>query len=112
MNVGNMRERVAIKGYTTVKSATGAEINTETTIAAVWASVTPIRGRESQDVGRLAALQTYLVKIHYRTDVDTSNFIVWGAKSMQIRSVTDRWEKDKGTPEQFLTLECEHGAQV
>ena len=111
MNQGNMRERVIIKGYTVTKSATGADIKTETTIATVWANIKPVRGGESQDVGRLAAMQTYLVKI-YKRDIDTSNFIVWGAKEMQIRSISDRWEQEKETPGQFLILECEYGAQV
>lgn len=112
MNVGKMRERVAIKGYTTATSGTGAITETPTTIATVWASVMPIRGNESQDVGRLAAIQTYLVKIYHRTDVDTSNYITWGSKDMQIRSVSDRWMQNKETPGQFLTLECEYGSQV
>ena len=110
--IGEMRHKVTIKGYSVVKSATGADIKTETTIGTVWATIKPVRGNESQDAGRLAAKQTYLIKIYSRTDVTTANFIVWGAKEMQIRAITDRWMQDKSTPGQFLTLECELGSQI
>ena len=112
MNLGHMRERIIIKGYSVVTSATGAQTQTETTTATVWASVKPVRGKEGEDAGRLASLQTYLVKIHHRTDIDTSNHVLWGTKEMQIRSISDRWMQDKETPEQFLTLECEYGSQI
>lgn len=112
MNIGQMRDRVVIKGYTTVTSATGAKTRTSTTIATVWASIKPVKGYEGQDVGRLAGIQTYLVKIYDRSDVTTANYITWGTKDMQIRSVSDRWMQNKETPGQFLTLECEYGTQV
>ena len=112
MNLGNMRERITIKGQTIAVSGTGAQTTTDTTIASVWASVKPVRGNESDDAGRLASIQTYLVTIHYRADIDTANFITWGAKELQVRAVTDRWEQNNGTPTQFLTLECEYGRQI
>ena len=112
MNLGDMREQITLKGYTTVKSGTGAETRTETTIATVWAKITPVRGREAQDAGRQTPLQTYLVKIHKRTDLDTLDFVVWGTKDMQINSIEDRWQKDNDPPGLFLTMECEYGPQV
>ncbi|WP_339862359.1 phage head closure protein [Paremcibacter congregatus] len=110
MNIGSMRERVTIKKYTTVQSATGATTDTETTVATVWANIKAVRGTEAQDAGRLAAKQTYLVTIYTRT-LETGYFLLWGTKKLNIRSISDRWEQNKGVPGQFLTIEAEDGVQ-
>lgn len=112
MNVGEMRHQITLKGYTVVISATGAEERTPTTIATVWAKITPVRGGEAPDAGRNTPLQTYLVKIHNRSDLDTLDYVVWGAKEMQINSISDRWQQDGDEYGLFLTMECEHGTQV
>lgn len=112
MNVGEMREKITLKGYSVVKSATGAETRTAATIATVWAKITPVRGREAPDAGRNTPLQTYLVKIHNRTDLDTLDYVVWGAKDMQITGISDRYQQDGDEAGLFLTMECEYGAQV
>jgi SPP1 family predicted phage head-tail adaptor len=109
--IGQMRHRIAIKSRTSVKDDTGGDTFTNTTTTTVWAKITPVRGREGQDAGRLAAIQTYLIKI-YDTTIDTSYFLTWGTKNLQIRSVEDRWQQDGDTFGQFLTLECDDGSQV
>ncbi|MBL4802637.1 MAG: phage head closure protein [Emcibacter sp.] len=111
MKIGHMRDRITIMRKTVATSDTGATETTDTVLATVWANVKPIRGREGQDAGRLATIQTYLVKIYSR-DVTTADFISWGEKNMQIRSISDRWEAENETPGMFLTLECEDGVQT
>tara|TARA_R110002072_G_scaffold100778_3_gene222009 strand:- start:1432 stop:1767 length:336 start_codon:yes stop_codon:yes gene_type:complete len=110
MNTGNMRERVTIKKYTPSTSATGAITETETTVATVWAEVRAIKGREAQNAGRLATIETYLITIYTRV-IDTGYFLEWGGKKLNIRSISDRWEKDKTMPGQFLKIEAEYGVQ-
>lgn len=101
-----MRERVIIKQVSYAKNAVGDNIETLTNLATVWARVQPVRGKEMADIGRLAAVQTYLVVIRHRTDVTTLNSLVWDSKALNIRSVENRDERF-----QYLTMECEAGVE-
>lgn len=104
--IGKMDERVSIQESSEADDGYGvtltwANIATDPT---VWAEVKPVKGREYEDRGRLATMETYLVRIRYRTDVTTANKLVWGSKELDIRHVADREMKG-----QYLWLECEHG---
>jgi len=101
-----MRERVTIQVNTYAKDVLGANIPTVATLATVWARVQPLRGQEMKDIGRLAAKQLYLVIIRYRTDVTTDNKIIWGSKTLNIRSIQNRDERSG-----FLSMECEDGVE-
>ena len=46
MNAGELDRRVTLQSYTTVRSALGDEVRTWSTLAAVWAKVIPVSGRE------------------------------------------------------------------
>lgn len=101
-----MRERVVIKVNAYTKNDLGENIPTVTTLATVWAKVQPVRGKELKDIGRLAAVQTYLITIRHRTDLTTDNFIIWDGKTLNIRSLQNRDERS-----QFLSIECEDGVE-
>lgn len=102
--LGSLRERVTIQTFTDTSDGGGGSTRTWTNLATVWANVKPVRGRETQDTGRLASLQTYLVTIRYRTGFDTTARLLWGSKYLNIRSLENRDERKK-----FWTMECEEG---
>lgn len=105
-SAGSLRERVTIQSATEAADGYGGNTVTWATLATVWAQVTPVKGREAEDVGRLAGLQTYLVTIRHRTDVGLDDRVVWGSKTLNIRSLTNRDEH-----KHWLVMECEEGVQ-
>ena len=105
---GGMRERVTFQEETEASDGGGGYTMTWGNISTnptMWARVQPVRGGEAVEVGRLAALQMYLVTVRHRTDLNTGMRIVWGSKTMNIRTITNRDEKRK-----FLTIEAQDGA--
>lgn len=105
-SAGGLRERITIEAKTLVTDAGGGGAATWSTVATVSAQVTPVKGREGEDAGRLAAMQTFLVVIRYRNDVGPLNRIQWRGRTLNIRSAEDREER-----RQWLTMECEEGVQ-
>jgi len=97
-----VRERVAIQTISLADDGYGGKTETLSTLATVWAKVSPVKGREVEKSGRMESVETYLVMIRYRADVTTAHRILWSGKLLNIRSVQNRDEK-----RQFLTLECE-----
>lgn len=112
MRVGKMRDSIAIKKITQTVDGTGADINTVTTLDTVRAEAMTVRGAEREVAGRLAATQNILIRIRYRSDVSTSNFVVLNGKEMPIVSVSDRWQKYKVRKGMYLWLDCEDGAEI
>lgn len=107
MGAGAMRERITFQEEAKVSDNAGSFTKSWQNIAetpTVWAEVTPVRGTEKVEAGHLKAVQTYLVKIHYRTDIKASYRIQWGSVLMNIRSKANRDQKKK-----YLTIEAEHG---
>lgn len=104
-SAGDLRERITIQTAAAVTNAGGGRTNPWSTLATTWARVQPVKGGENEDAGRLAGLQTYLVTIRDRT-ISLSNRIVWRGKTLNIRSITNRDER-----QHWLTMECEEGVQ-
>ena len=101
---GELGELITIERSTTASDGMGGQTVTWTTNEQTWAKVRPVRGRETEHLGRLATVETYLFVIRYGSDVSTLDRVVWNSKTFNIRSVQDR-DADR----RWLTLECEAG---
>ena len=106
VTIGQLREQIKIQKFTEIIDAGGGRARTWADFVTVHANVKPVKGREGNDAGRLASLQTFLVTIRYRADFDTTARILWGTRYLNIRSVENRDERKR-----FMTLECEEGVQ-
>jgi len=104
VKIGDLIERVTIEYATTTNDGIGGKSVTWSPRYTVWANVQSVRGREEERLGRLAAVETYLVTVRFAVNATVTDRITWRGKTMNIRAAADR----EGTRE-FLTLECEAG---
>lgn len=101
--ISRLREFVDIQSASTVSDGYGGQTVTWSNLYSnVPATVIPVRGNEQEVQGRRTTIETFLVKFRYGLVVSTANRIVWGTRTLDIRSVQDR-EGDR----RMLTLECE-----
>ncbi|HLA24593.1 MAG TPA: phage head closure protein [bacterium] len=89
MRAGELRERITIQRKTTpvAQDGFGGESITWVTLAAVWAKVEALSGREFIGMGRQEAAVTHKVTIRERDDVTPAMRIAWGAQILQIEAV-------------------------
>lgn len=105
LTAGQLTERVTIQQPSA--AATQARAVTWSTLATVWANVTPTRASERIQAQALGAQHDYRVTIRYRADITPKMRISWrpylaaAAKSLQIHGVQPL---DGGRV--FLVLEC------
>ena len=106
--VGAMRERVRIERESRTPDAGGGAQASWTPLGhapTVWARVEPIAGTELVQAMRLQARVTHRVTMRWRGDVTAAMRLVWGARSLNIRAVTNPDERRR-----YLELLCEEGA--
>lgn len=105
MKAGDLTERVTVeRAVTTDDGAGGQTVDWQPVPPNLWAKVRPVKGRETEDMGRRATVETYLIVIRYGPSVTTLDRLVWSGKQLNIRAAQDR-DGDR----RWLTLECEAG---
>ena len=86
IDIGEMRERVAIKTRTLADDTIGGKTETWTTLATVWAKINTIRGTEFIQQAQAGGELTHRVIIRYRSDVTASMKLTWGSRTLKIVS--------------------------
>lgn len=89
MQAGKLRHRVAIQSFTEAADASGQVINSFSTIANVWARVTPKSGSEFTNEGVSKIQTVYEVEIRYTGDLNTTYRLLHNTKTLNITSVLD-----------------------
>lgn len=90
MQAGKLRQRITLQEKSVVRDSFNAEQVTWIPLAStptVWASVTPISGREFVEQDAAAAQVTFKVKIRWRDDLLPSMRVVCGALKLNIEAV-------------------------
>lgn len=90
---GLLRHRVQIQRKSVVVSATGTETETWTTIDTVWASVSPVEGREVVQGIRLLADVTHLIELRYRAGLTPADRFVFGNRIFDVVQLLDTDER-------------------
>lgn len=91
MIIGQMRERVAIKSQTEVRSPSGeTTFSWDTTVATVWASVNGLSSRDILQAQQANVIATHRIRIRHRADVTHTNRLVWRGRTMEIAAVVER----------------------
>lgn len=103
---GQLRERVVLTQMVQSTDSQGGHPMTPTTLATVWARVTPASSREQLAAQAVSSSVDYTVEIQYRTDVTPTMRVLWTPylgtqKSLQINNVT----ASAGRPDR-LDLRC------
>ena len=94
MRAGRLRHRITIQSVGSTYDDYGDLSDSWTTLASVWASISPLSGKEEYIAKELSGVATHSVKIRYRTGVTAQNRIEFGSRILQIEGVKD-WNEYK-----------------
>ena len=84
MAAGKLRHRIVISQPAEVSDGAGGVTTTWSTLATVWGSVEPLRGREFLDAAGAQAEVSTRIKIRYRADVTAKMRVVWGTHTYEV----------------------------
>lgn len=87
MQAGRLRRRIVIKQPVEARNGFGDVITTWSTVATVWGSVEPLRGREYMLGQQVQAETTVRIRMRYRSDVLPSWRVVEGAHVYDIKDI-------------------------
>lgn len=95
MGVGGMTQRVTLEYPTTTRDSYGGQTTTWTAKQTVWAAIFYVADGQAMDGDRVVTQARLEIKTHYRTDIDESWRVKWGANYYRVRSVdnTDRRQR-------------------
>lgn len=102
--IGQMRQRITLQGSAKTADAGGGAALVWSDIAELWARVTPVSGSETVQAMRLAAILHYVVRLRFRSDVNSERRFIFKGRVLNIRSVRNLDERG-----QWLECVCEEG---
>lgn len=94
MRPGKLRHRIEIQEPTETRSASGQATVTWSTIATVWASVEPLRGREFFASKQIQAQVDTRIRIRYISGLTPKMRILWGTRVYLIDSIINPEERN------------------
>lgn len=89
MRAGQIDRRITIERNTPGRDAVGAETESWTTLATVWAEVRPAAGREFFDAQQVVAEAKVVFRIRYRSDVTAKMRVSYAGNLYDIHSVAE-----------------------
>ena len=93
---GKMRHRIRIEQYNGERDGHGDVLDSDdenwTPVCTVWASVSPLSGREFYEAGQSQSEVTHKLRLRYRPGIKTEMRIVYGSRIFAILSIID-WEE-------------------
>ena len=87
---GEMKDRIIVKAVNPTSDGQGGNLENElTTVATMWAKVSPFSANRTLMVGQISGSQSYEITFNYREDVtiNEKNIITWNSKDLMIHSV-------------------------
>jgi SPP1 family predicted phage head-tail adaptor len=88
MPAGRLRHRIAITQPAESSDGAGGVTTTWSTLATLWGSIEPLRGREFLDAqGAQGEVSTKIV-LRYRADITPKMRAVWSTHTYEINTVT------------------------
>lgn len=87
VNASSMDKRVSIVAVTPASDGQGGFTDTLTTVATVWAEITPVKGMERYQAMHLESPITHNVKMRYRTGITTAHKLVFATRTFEIIEV-------------------------
>ncbi|MDX2027697.1 MAG: phage head closure protein [Alphaproteobacteria bacterium] len=107
MRIGELRKQVAIQAETPTADNAGGYALAWTTVATLWAEITPLDGREIYTAQHLEGRVTHRVTMRWRSGVTTDMRLVYSDRAFNIRAVMNVDERNR-----WLELLVEEGAPV
>jgi SPP1 family predicted phage head-tail adaptor len=93
MKIGRLRQRITIQAYVVTRDSFGAEEPTWTDVATVWASVTPVSGKEYFASAQVSAEVSTKITMRYRSGITPKMRVVFGTRIFEISSVLNFEER-------------------
>lgn len=90
MNIGLMRERVAVQAPQELRSPTGEATLSWATEATVWASVDGLASRDVLQAQQANVIASHKVVMRFRSTVTPQYRLVWRGKTLEIVSISPR----------------------
>lgn len=99
-HTGQLRERVTIQEQPSAADGGGGfgadgPWTAISTTPNVWARVEPLKGMEQLEAMRLETQVSHAVTIRHRSDVTTTNRLLWGSIELDIEAITNPDERKK-----------------
>jgi len=95
VKIGELRNRITLQEYTISKDSFGAETETWSDVAQVWASIEPLSGREYFAAQQINAQISTKVTIRYRAGIKPTMRVLFGNRVYGILSVINTGEKNR-----------------
>ncbi|MCB0190645.1 MAG: phage head closure protein [Anaerolineae bacterium] len=104
MRAGKLRHRVVIQQNTPTRDTDGAELESWSTVATVWAAVIPLSGREQfiNAEDQTVALSSTRIEMRYRSGLTTRMRVTWSGHTYDIQRIVE-----VNTRQRELHLLCE-----
>lgn len=77
LNIGRMRDRVALQSYTETTAANGQKTRSWTTYATVWAFCTPVSAGEPTAGDQMKRIVNWAVEMRWRSTVTSEHRMVF-----------------------------------
>lgn len=87
MKIGKLRHRVTLQEYVTARDSFGAEIPTWVDVATVWASVSPISGKEYFAAHQINAEVSTKITMRFRPGITPKMRVLFNNRCFEILSV-------------------------
>lgn len=95
LTAGKLRHTIDIEREQSTPDGAGGSLITWETVATVRAFIKPMSGGERLQSMRLEATVTHRIFIRYRSDILTSDRIVYDGRPMQIRALINIEERNR-----------------
>ena len=95
MNIGLMRERVAVQAPQELRSPTGEATLSWATAATVWASVDGLSSRDVLQAQQANVIASHKVVMRFRSTVTPQYRLLWRGKTLEIVSVSPRDDRTR-----------------
>lgn len=102
--IGHLRHKVELQSPSHATDAGGGAVKTWTTLAHLWAKITPVSNNESVRQGKVQESITHNVTVRFRSDIGTNYRLLYESRAFNIRGIRNIDERDR-----FLLLICEEG---
>ena len=104
---GQMRHRVTIESLAKTPDGAGGSTLAWSTVATVWAKVTPVSGGERYQSMRVEADVSHTIITRYRSDIAPDDRVSFDGRTMQIKSVINIEERGR-----YLEIKAVEGEAV
>ncbi len=95
MRSGRLRHRLSLQGPTITNDGLGTPTTTFGTVATIWGSIEPLKGKEFYDSALINSEVTNRIVVRYITPIAPNYKVVFGTRTFMIESIIDLMERRK-----------------